>query len=368
MPASPTPLHSRLLRQREITRFRKNRIFSNRPSRQRRSWFPASRRVVLLGPFGEPLTTPTGLAAEMPFRFSTKYQDAETGLYSYIFRPYDPLTGRWLSRDPIEEDGGVNLYGFVENDGIDGIDALGLWKRKKTVTASVAIFEAENGDTIAGLAKKRGLTPNQWKKWSTVIAGKAPKDENDRIWDVYDQKTREKCPFEIAVPNTVVAYWGGALGAAGRVWTLWYKNVAKLKFQGYLVAEMKFRPSSTKIHRYTSGGKRYSYKERVQNTPDNELGIIAQRYWDAKHLQGIYFWGHGGPRDIGGDNGWGKAEDGAALLYEAMSPRYDLGLVWVRSCDSNYCAPFLVGPNTDYKGGVTGLLVPIIPGGGIVFP
>ena len=60
---------------------------------------------MLLGPFGEPLIPPTGVGLELPFRFSTKYQDAETGLYSYIFRPYDPLTGRWLSRDPINEHG-----------------------------------------------------------------------------------------------------------------------------------------------------------------------------------------------------------------------------------------------------------------------
>jgi hypothetical protein len=39
---------------------------------------------------------------------------------------YDPNIGRWISRDPIFEKGGVNLYGFVRNDGIDSIDALGL--------------------------------------------------------------------------------------------------------------------------------------------------------------------------------------------------------------------------------------------------
>ena len=38
----------------------------------------------------------------------------------------DPLTGRWPSRDPIEEMGGVNLYGFVGNDGVNHLDYLGL--------------------------------------------------------------------------------------------------------------------------------------------------------------------------------------------------------------------------------------------------
>jgi uncharacterized protein RhaS with RHS repeats len=44
----------------------------------------------------------------------------------YGYRYYDPLTGRWPSRDPIEEEGGVNLYGFVGNSPNQWIDMLGL--------------------------------------------------------------------------------------------------------------------------------------------------------------------------------------------------------------------------------------------------
>jgi len=52
--------------------------------------------------------------------------DPETGLYYYGYRYYDPVTGRWPSRDPIGEEGGINLYGFVGNDGIDFYDVAGL--------------------------------------------------------------------------------------------------------------------------------------------------------------------------------------------------------------------------------------------------
>jgi integrase/recombinase XerD len=44
----------------------------------------------------------------------------------YAYRYYDPLTGRWPSRDPIEERGGVNLFGFVGNNGVNRWDYLGL--------------------------------------------------------------------------------------------------------------------------------------------------------------------------------------------------------------------------------------------------
>ncbi|MBV6501932.1 MAG: hypothetical protein CJBNEKGG_04491 [Prosthecobacter sp.] len=63
---------------------------------------------------------------EVPFRFSTKYTDAETNLSYYGFRYYSAEMGRWLSRDPIEEEGGINLYGMVRNDTVQGLDNLGL--------------------------------------------------------------------------------------------------------------------------------------------------------------------------------------------------------------------------------------------------
>ena len=60
-----------------------------------------------------------------PVGFSTKYEDAETGLVYYGFRYYSPELGRWLSRDPIEEEGCINLYGFVNNDPVNYFDADG---------------------------------------------------------------------------------------------------------------------------------------------------------------------------------------------------------------------------------------------------
>ena len=72
-------------------------------------------------------TVATGSKAnDFSHRFSTKPLDSATGLYYYGYRYYDPVTGRWPSRDPIWENGGVNLYGFVGNDGVNGLDVVGL--------------------------------------------------------------------------------------------------------------------------------------------------------------------------------------------------------------------------------------------------
>lgn len=102
------------------------------------------------GPFGEARGDIGPLAEAMRFRFSTKYEDAETGLLYYGYRYLNVETGRWLSRNPIEEAGGVNLYGFVGNNGVNFWDFLGLtgtnncddliqWKEiaKKTIEGNI---------------------------------------------------------------------------------------------------------------------------------------------------------------------------------------------------------------------------------------
>jgi RHS repeat-associated protein len=48
------------------------------------------------------------------------------GVMYYGYRYFDPVTGRWPSRDPIGEEGGINMYGFVGNNGVNKWDMLGL--------------------------------------------------------------------------------------------------------------------------------------------------------------------------------------------------------------------------------------------------
>ena len=68
------------------------------------------------GPFGESIRATGSKVDLFDFRFSTKPIGQETGLVVYQLRYYNPQTGRWLNKDPIGEDGGLNLYGMVNND------------------------------------------------------------------------------------------------------------------------------------------------------------------------------------------------------------------------------------------------------------
>jgi RHS repeat-associated protein len=75
--------------------------------------------------FGNLISKSGSLADFFRHRFSTKYFDVKTELYYYGYRFYHPVLMRWLNRDPMEEDGGENLYEFCGNNGILEIDWLG---------------------------------------------------------------------------------------------------------------------------------------------------------------------------------------------------------------------------------------------------
>jgi RHS repeat-associated protein len=77
------------------------------------------------GTFGEPIRMTGAMAKNNPFRFSTKYDDDESDLLYYGYRYYKPSTGTWPNRDPIEEKGGLNLYGFCDNNPINNFDLNG---------------------------------------------------------------------------------------------------------------------------------------------------------------------------------------------------------------------------------------------------
>ena len=71
--------------------------------------------------------------------FHGEFRDAETGYYNYGYRFYNDTTGRWISRDPIGERGGHNLYKFTENNPLGKTDELGLVPTGYTYTDPFAI-------------------------------------------------------------------------------------------------------------------------------------------------------------------------------------------------------------------------------------
>ena len=82
-------------------------------------------------PFGAVTAATTNIAftafnaaTTNPYRFSSEYSDDALGLVYYNYRYYEPVMGRWLSRDP-KEIGLSNLYLFLQTP-LFSFDYLGL--------------------------------------------------------------------------------------------------------------------------------------------------------------------------------------------------------------------------------------------------
>jgi RHS repeat-associated protein len=134
------------------------------------------------GPFGEVIRATGPMAKANPLRFSTKYQDDETDLLYYGYRYLNTAMGRWLSRDPIAEIGGRNIYAYVANDAVGGSDPVGLCAGSCGTTLAVALpgFKNPLPDVHKGLCawlegKIRSYlsSPEDIRAWNRFISGTA---------------------------------------------------------------------------------------------------------------------------------------------------------------------------------------------------
>ena len=83
--------------------------------------------------------------------------DVEAGLINFGHRDYDPVVGRWTSRDPLLFNGGdTNFYAYVSNDPVNFVDPQGLWRAtiKAAVIALELIFSEGRLRVAAALREK----------------------------------------------------------------------------------------------------------------------------------------------------------------------------------------------------------------------
>jgi RHS repeat-associated protein len=77
--------------------------------------------------FGKPTWTAAVTEALdwIPFGFAGGIYDKNTGLLRFGARDYDPIVGRWVSKDPSRFGGGINLYVYSWNDPVNFRDPTG---------------------------------------------------------------------------------------------------------------------------------------------------------------------------------------------------------------------------------------------------
>ena len=106
-------------------------------------------------PFGSVLASGGSLAEGNLYRFSTKEFHVTSGLVYYLYRYYDSQLQRWINRDPIGESGGLHLYAFLNNRGLNTLDSWGLDAHDDfcaSLCLEQAFWEAMLGTPIMGAA------------------------------------------------------------------------------------------------------------------------------------------------------------------------------------------------------------------------
>jgi RHS repeat-associated protein len=119
-------------------------------------------------PFGRLVVATGAMKDVFSFRFSTKYYEPFWKLYYYGLRYYSPEISRWLNRDPIQEEGGLNLYSFVRNapsillDPLGEVDIVGWFVSDQRATAQALLdsYEAKFCNTDIWFSSKLNQTVN----------------------------------------------------------------------------------------------------------------------------------------------------------------------------------------------------------------
>ncbi len=107
-----------------------------------------------------------------PFRFAGKRLLPETGKYDFVFRTYDPQSGRFLQRDPKGFVDGTNRYTYVKNNPLVHIDPLGMESRPETggndfVRKFTGAFRAANTPVDINGKPLKGT----YNLWSDIAGG-----------------------------------------------------------------------------------------------------------------------------------------------------------------------------------------------------
>ena len=149
------------------------------------------------------------------FEFGSEYVDPETKWLAYKYRYYSPQIGRFINRDPIGEQGGLNLYGFVGNSPIVYSDFLGKFPGENksygpTTTARgrrrTPDFGGSQGEGYTNLSEKN-VSGDVERTWYSYKKNKNYFGKKD-FYEVYchgsrDGQFREPGGQKVICPETV---------------------------------------------------------------------------------------------------------------------------------------------------------------------
>ncbi len=223
-------------------------------------------------PFGERVRVGGSDAAYVcSFGYTGHFQHIPTGMALTWFRAYVPGSGRWLSRDPIGEMGGLNLYGYVGNRSINSIDPLGLCDPITAALGSIGVVLAPEavaaigvglsvvvGGTIGYFLPMEGAGfPNAGVGWNSMTGPMYPMPGSQYYYDpsrpLNTQSTLN--PMKDVYPTPEDAIGQDAFGGITKVGTAKTKNEG-LRAQGFKTTETykDCKGKNHTVHVHENGG------------------------------------------------------------------------------------------------------------------
>jgi len=247
-------------------------------------------------PFGKETVSNGTKAGDIHHRFSTKPLDSTTGLYYYGYRYYDPTTGRWPSRDPIEEEGGINLYAFIGNSLIDNIDIFGLSvgdlqaMQQAAFEGSVAAFKTAEEEYLKIIKSKDPTVPYYKERFKPRSA----REYGGRVCEkctIKEDKTMEYSYYltqnEGYWPKTdraSVYLWGAENCNSGDKLVAWWHTHPSMLIAVLIDKEQGRKPiSERKYKHYWGKGDAFSgpdkdwVNEQPTHNPDKLVVFVTRR-------------------------------------------------------------------------------------------
>jgi RHS repeat-associated protein len=110
--------------------------------------------------------TETARGVQSDLGYAGMWRDPDSSLYLTWYRVYDPAVGRWLSRDPIGEMGGQNVYAYVGGNPVNLIDPMGLAPGDSFSSVQAAAIDALRYISSKSDRCEREYGGWIYKKWS----------------------------------------------------------------------------------------------------------------------------------------------------------------------------------------------------------
>jgi RHS repeat-associated protein len=151
--------------------------------------------------------------------YTGHHHHAKSGLVLTWYRAYDAEAGRWLSADPIGEEGGLNLYGYVLGNPINGWDPLGLdvfFNRQTGNAAHEWVKIGGESPRGSSCGRTYGLYPGSGGWWwgRAPATGESPDERhhNDKTikWVRYPTTAKQEAELEKWVKENYHFNYGGA--------------------------------------------------------------------------------------------------------------------------------------------------------------